>query len=267
MRQAALGLLPSRRCQELHDKAVKRLESAGTDEPTQLAYHAFAALPFGSIGKAVSYSQAAAAQAASGFAYEDAARLYRQALAAAAQRLRPASLERAELLVAFAEVASRTAEQQTARASAVDAFRLASRLRQTDLCARAAGALGPNLLRLQTGAVDEQQVDLLEEALRLVPRRQQAQRVRLHSQLAVALYWSSDSRRGVAAAETAVELARKLRQPASLAHALYARCVAQWRPSAGRVDPASVRENKARTMACWKRSIGSAPRFPTSRLK
>jgi len=42
--------------------------------------------------------------------------------------------------------------------------------------------------------------------------------------------------------ETAVELARKLGRPAPLAHALYARCMAQWRPSVGRPDAAAVRE-------------------------
>src|SRR5260370_41070196 len=46
----------------------------------------------------------------------------------------------------------------------------------------------------------------------------------------------------MAVAETAVALARKLGQPAPLAHALYARCIAQWRPSAGRADGGSVCE-------------------------
>jgi predicted ATPase len=52
VREAALTLLPPRRSQELHDKAIKCLEGAGGDEKTrrlpQLAYHAFASLPFGS---------------------------------------------------------------------------------------------------------------------------------------------------------------------------------------------------------------------------
>jgi tetratricopeptide (TPR) repeat protein len=246
VREAARALLSPRRSQQLHDKASTRLERASADERTrrlpQLAYHAFAALPFGSIARAVRHGQAAAAQAAAHFAYEDAAELYRETLAAAAQRQRASSLERAELLVALSEVASRTADQTTARAAAVDGFRLAQRRRRPDLCARAACALGPALLTLQPGTVDDQRVDLLDEALRLIPQRQKAQRIRVYSELAVALYWSPDSRRCMAVAETAVALARKLGQPAPLAHALYARCIAQWRPSAGRPDGASVRE-------------------------
>ncbi len=78
--------------------------------------------------------------------------------------------------------------------------------------------------------------------MRLIPPRQKAQRIRVYSELAVALYWSSDARRCLAVAETATELARKLGEPAPLAHALYARCIAQWRPSVGRPDGASVRE-------------------------
>ncbi len=69
VREAALALLAPRRSQQLHDRAVKRLERAGADERArhlpQLAYHAFAALPLGSTGKAVRHGQAAAAQAAS----------------------------------------------------------------------------------------------------------------------------------------------------------------------------------------------------------
>lgn len=244
VREAALALLSPLHAQQLHDKTVRRLERAGADDSTlpRLAHHAFAALPFGSIGRAVRWGRAAAAQAASHFAYEDAARLYRQTLAAIAQGERPSSSERAEVLVALGEVASRTAEHATARAAAIDAFPLARRLRRPDLCARAACALGPALLPLQPGTVDDERVDLLEEALRLIPAREKAQRIRVYSELAVALYWSSDSRRCMAVAETAVELARKLGQPAPLAHALYARCIAQWRPSAGRPDDASVRE-------------------------
>jgi len=245
VREAALELLAPRRSQQLHDKAVRHLERAGDERVgrlPQLAYHAFAALPLGSIDKAVRHGQAAAAHAASRFAYEDAAGLYRQTLAAAALRRRPAMEERAELLVALGEVSSRTSEQTTARAAAIDGFRMAQRQRRPDLCARAACALGPALLPLQPGTVDEQRVDLLEEALRVIPSRDKAQRIRVYAELAVALYWSADSSRGLAVAETAVALARRLGQPAPLAHALYARCMAQWRPSAGRADAASVRE-------------------------
>jgi tetratricopeptide (TPR) repeat protein len=267
VREAVLDLLTPRRARELHGKAAGCLERAGADEHTrrlpQLAYHAFAALPFGSIGRAVRYGRAAAAQAASGFAYEDAARLYRQTLAAAALRQRPVSRERAELLVALAEVASRTADQGTARASALEAFHLARRLRRSDLGTGAACALGPSLLCLQTGAVDEERVDLLEEALRLIPRGEKAQRIRVCSHLAVALYWSPDSRRCMAVADTAVELARKLREPAPLAYALYARCVARWRPGAGRPDGGSVREaiRVADRAGEWDLALASAVRL------
>lgn len=245
VREAALALLSSRRSQQLHDRAARRLERAAADERVrrlpQLAYHAFAALPVGSLRRAIVHGQAAAAQAASRFAYDDAAALYREALAATARQPRTSSLERAELLVALGEVASRTADQTTARAAAIDGFDLARR-RRPDLCARAACSLGPALLPLQPGTVDAQRVELLEEALRLIPPRQKAQRIRVYSELAVALYWSADSRRCLAVAETAVGLARTLGQPAPLAHALYARCIARWRPSAGRADGSAVRE-------------------------
>jgi DNA-binding winged helix-turn-helix (wHTH) protein/tetratricopeptide (TPR) repeat protein len=244
VREAALALLSPRRTQQLHERAARRFERTADDARRlpQLAYHALAALPLGSIDRAVRYGRAAAAQAATNLAYEDAAGLYRQTLAAAARRPRSAPLERAELLVALGEVSSRTADQATARQAALEGFRLAQQRRRPDLCARAACALGPTLLPLQPGTVDEQRVELLEEALRLIPPRDRAQRVRVLSELAVALYWAPDALRCMDVAENAVGLARKLGQPAPLAHALYARCIARWRPSAGRPDGAAVRE-------------------------
>src|SRR4029077_9819987 len=102
------------------------------------------------------------------------------------------------------------AARAAARGAAGDGFRRAQRGRRPDLCARAACALGPTLLPLQPGTVDDQRVELLEEALRLIPPREKAQRIRVTSELAVALYWSSDSRRSMDVAENAVALARKL---------------------------------------------------------
>jgi len=246
VREAALALLSPRHSQQLHDRAAQRLERAAADERDrrlgQLAYHAFAALPVGSRRRAVVHGQAAALQATSRLAYEDAADLYRQTLAAAARQPRASAVERAELLVALGEVGSRTADQANARGAAIDGFRLAQQRRRPDLCARAACALGPALLPLQPGTVDAQRVELLEEALRLIPARDRARRIRVQSELAVALYWSADARRCLAVADTAVDLARRLGQAAPLAHALYARSIARWRPSAGRADAAAVRE-------------------------
>ena len=119
-------------------RAAKRLERAGADERArhlpQLAYHAFAALPLGSIGKAVRYGQAAAAQAASHFAYEDAAALYRRDAggggAAAARRQRwnaPSCWSRS------ARSRRGRPTRTTARAAAIDGFRLAQRQRRPDL--------------------------------------------------------------------------------------------------------------------------------------
>ncbi len=59
---------------------------------------------------------------------------------------------------------------------------------------------------------------MLEEALRLVSPSDEKQQVHLHSRLALALYWSSDTQRCLAAADSAVAAARKLKAPATLAH-------------------------------------------------
>lgn len=246
VREAALALLPAARAQKLHDKAVKRIERGGQDEIhrqlPQLAHHALAAVPHGPVARAIRYGKAAAAHAASQFAYEDAGKLYRRTLTAAEQSARPSWLERGELLVALGEVAARTADHAATRDAAEEAFRIGRRLGRPDLCARAAAcAVGPTLLRLQTGTVDERHIELLEDALQSLSPSDKFRRIELYSQLAMALYWSSDTYRCITAADTAVALAEKLRKPGPLAQALHARCISRWRPSAGRPDAAAVR--------------------------
>jgi len=245
VREAALALLPAARAQQLHDKAVKRIERSGVDEIhrqlPRLAHHALAAVPHGPVARAVRYGRDAAAHAASQFAYEDASRLYRRTLTAAEQGGRPSWLQRGELLVALGEVAARTADHAAARTAAEEAFRIGRRLDRADLCARAAAcAVGPTLLRLQTGTVDERHIELLEDALRLLPSSDKVRRIQLYSQLVMALYWSGDTYRCITAADTAVALAEKLGKPGPLAQALHARCIARWRPTAGRPDATSI---------------------------
>lgn len=247
VREAVFGLLPPARARELHDRAARRLESVGRNQHEQylpqLAYHSLAAVPEGSIARAVRYARAAALQATSRFAYEDAAALYRDALRAAELRSRRSLSERAQLLIALGGVASRTSAHATARQAADEAFAIGERLRDDEVCAAAATcAVGPTLLRLQTGTSDDRQIEMIDVALRRLPVAAKSRRVHLYSQLAMALYWSSDTQRCLAAAEEAVALARRLDEPSTLALALHARCMARWRPSIGRPDIDTVRE-------------------------
>jgi hypothetical protein len=73
--------------------------------------------------------------------------------------------------------------------------------------------------------VDSELTALLEEALELVGPKDSAQRVRLMSRLARAIYWSPDDQRRRALVDESIAIARRIEDPAVLAFAL-GNCIA-----------------------------------------
>ena len=106
---------------------------------------------------------------------------------------------------------------------------IARAIRSPEHLARAAVGIGVAWLDAVT--VDIERVALLEEALAALGESVRSIRVRVLSRLALALYWdpSSAARRDSLSRE-AVEMARRLDDPATLAYALEARHYALWDP-------------------------------------
>jgi tetratricopeptide (TPR) repeat protein len=189
----------------------------------ELAHHFFEAAPLGDVATAVAYSRRAAEAAASSLAYEEAARLYGMALTALElDQTRDAGLV-TELLLAEGDASARAGDLAGARETF---FRAASNARQMgDARQLGEAALGFGG-RLQWARVgdDPHLVGLLQDALVLLGGDDDRLRVRLLSRLACALRSSPAREHSDALSRQALELARGLDDPATLAYALVGRC-------------------------------------------
>lgn len=198
-------------------EAIERVFEGDLDTRlAELAHHFFEAAVVGDSAKAVAYLTRAGQRALRALAWDEAARLFEQALAAL-DLGDPDPNRRAELLVELgrAQVHAGFAE---ARDTLRTAARSAAAVGRPDLLARAALDFGA--FALSPGVVDEELVSLLEEALAALDPSDSTLRVRLLARLGVALYWSPEVERRLALTEEAVAIARRLGDRATLAYAL-----------------------------------------------
>jgi tetratricopeptide (TPR) repeat protein len=217
----------------LHRKSAELLMEAraATEEPhlAELARHLFEALPLGDAAMATDYAGRAAAEAAQSLAYEEAVRLYAMALRAA--ELIDARDEDAfeDLLLALGEAQARAGEMIAARETFLRAGRSARRTGRPRHLARAALGYGGRELWARAGD-DPHIIPMLQDALALLGGSDDLLRVRVLTRLACALRSSPDRERSDALSREAVEMARALGDPATLAYALVGRCWAIYWP-------------------------------------
>src|SRR3954454_1506626 len=83
--------------------ALERLAARYATAPAELAHHFFESRHLDREGKAIDYSVKAAEQAAEMFSFEQAARHYRQALAAIEARVEPDTARRCSLMLGLGE--------------------------------------------------------------------------------------------------------------------------------------------------------------------
>lgn len=216
---------------DLHRRIGESLEHAHAAnlEPylPELAHHFLCAATASDSGKAISYAVGAARRALSQLAYEDAAIWYERALKVEG-RDAPAAARRCEVLLALGDAQRRAGESAAARQAFVEAARLARARAAPEDLARA--ALGVGWAGAETGAVDETLVELLEEALAVLPPGDGVLRTAVLGRLAVALYFSPFAERRAALSQQAVEMARRLGDAQALATALMTRHFAIWGP-------------------------------------
>jgi tetratricopeptide (TPR) repeat protein len=216
---------PSRvRRSRMHIHIARALEAAGGRD-AEVAHHLLAALPSGDALRAVSAAARAARRAGSMLAHEEAATLYRRALAAQPAGGLP-DADRAELLIGMGEAEQRAGARDTARPALEEAAALAAKLKDGTLVARAALAHGG--VGVVIAAADPVTVRLLRDALALLDQDDPL-RARVLARLSVELYYA-DREEAEALSANAVALARRQREPAALAAALNARRVALWAP-------------------------------------
>jgi len=222
-------LAPARRL-ELHRRIGSALEEMhGTDLEARLAevaHHFFAAAPAGDARKAIEYARRAAERADAQLAYEEAARLYQMALRALELTEEADGGSRCELLLALGEAQRRAGNVQAANEAFLGAIEIGRTLGAGEVLARAVLGFGTDVVA--PDGVDEPLVGLLEEALRSLPANDDALRVRVHARLGRELYLARSPERRLSLTAEAVEMARRLGEPATLAYALNSRHWALW---------------------------------------
>jgi DNA-binding CsgD family transcriptional regulator/tetratricopeptide (TPR) repeat protein len=214
-------LTPARRAQ-LHRRIGEALEGLSpTPAPlslSQMAYHFFEASQDGDVDKAVDYATQAADNAMAMFAYEDAQRYYEMALKALALHEPVDPKRRGEILLRLAQVhwylgrfldALDTFQQAASVARYVDAPE-----------AMAHAALGFARAQMYPGISWASAVSLLEEALGGLSDQDSALRAQLLGSLARTLAFVASPEQAAAIGQQAVAMARRIGDPAVLAHTL-----------------------------------------------
>ncbi len=224
------GLLAARRVR-LHGLVGAALEAVYAADPgphlAELAHHLVEAAPGSGemADRAVQMAALAGRRALEVLAWEDAAELFGRALAALELVERPDPGRRCELLLAVGEARMAASDVPAARSAYQQAGELAKRTGSPEALARAGLGLG---LEFTSGIVDPVQVGLLEDALVMLDEGDSPLRARVMSGLARALVSIPQVERRMVLSEEAVQIARRLGAPATLAAVLFDRHLAIW---------------------------------------
>jgi TolB-like protein/tetratricopeptide (TPR) repeat protein len=223
IREVLYVALPVAKRTRLHARAAEVLEGLYQADlrfrAEELAYHFGAGLPKTDRIKATHYATLAGDEARSRFAYDEAAANYARALALAHEDCRASDEQRCELLLAMAESQHRAG----AREGTFEAFHQAAELARArgDAHALARAAVGLAGVGTPFGADVSREAPLLEEALEMLGPDDGRHKARVLSRLAALPQSGHEQvRLAVSRAECAVEIARRLRDAETLAHAL-----------------------------------------------
>jgi DNA-binding SARP family transcriptional activator/tetratricopeptide (TPR) repeat protein len=244
VRDALYEDLPPGRRARTHRRIGEVLEPVDAGRPqrvAELSHHFYEGAQSGGADKALHYLRLAGDRALSTLAYEEADRLYRNALEVI-ELVEPVDERaRCDLLLALGETRMRAGDGPRAKESFWQAAELARFEQLPDRLARAALGYGGRFVWSRAGS-DEHVVPLLEEALDGVGARDSEVRARLLARLAGAMRDAPSRERAAAVSREAVEVARRVGDPATLAYALDGRHVAIWGPDTAEERAAIVEE-------------------------
>ncbi|HSR25027.1 MAG TPA: hypothetical protein VLW53_15840, partial [Candidatus Eisenbacteria bacterium] len=240
IRDALYEAIPAGQRLRLHQRAGEVLEAVYRQDLdphlAELAYHFFEASPGGDAGKAISYARRAGERAIALLAYEEAARLFRMALAALGPGQSPEEdRARCRLLLALGDALTRMGERPAAKDELRRAAGIARRYGMAEELGRAALAY-TGRFTFERAASDPDMITLLEDARTMLAEREGAEPVhaRVLARLAAALRDQPDRGPRDALSRQAVALARTFNDPPTLAYTLACRGAALYGPD----DPA-----------------------------
>jgi predicted ATPase len=222
------GLRVTERAQLHHlvGEAIERRAQPDLDARlAELAHHFLQGAPIGDADKAVEYATRAGHLALDLLAYEEAAGHFERALKALELAHPGDGHQRCELLLLLGQAQRAASDLTAARASYEQAATVAKRIGAADPLARAALGLG---VEFTVGVVDDVEIRLLEEALTALGEADSVLRARVLARLAKALLWTRQEDRRAALSEQAVQVARRVGDPGTLAAVLHDRHMAIW---------------------------------------
>jgi DNA-binding SARP family transcriptional activator len=268
VRDALYDQLGAARRFRLHEQIGEALVALYEPDPephfAEIAYHFFEAAPGGDRDRAITYARRAGERAGRLLAYEEAARLYRMALAVLDPEQSDQDPARCELLLALGEAQARSGEMAPAKETFARAADAARRLGRPELLARAAIGYGGRFVWVRSGN-DPRLVPLLRDALGALSGDDSVLRVKLLARLAGALRDLPSAKPVASISREAVEMARRLGDPGTLAYALdglyagirYPQHAAEWRAMGEElVQAAEAAGDKERAWAGHQHRLG-----------
>jgi ActR/RegA family two-component response regulator/tetratricopeptide (TPR) repeat protein len=235
VRDVLVDCLPAAERQRLHARIADVLDATTAGSPERpfgaIAHHRLeGAISADDVRQALGCLAAAAERAAALMAHEEAARFYETAIRVGdrGRLLTPAA--QAALLVRLAEARWRAGDMEAAREVGRRALGLATDAGEPETIAAAALVFAGRLPGFGAIVCDDEVVAALEQALALLPGGAPALRAQVMARLAEELAYSP--RRGVerALGQQAIELARRVDDPAVLAAVLRTTQWSVWTP-------------------------------------
>jgi DNA-binding SARP family transcriptional activator/tetratricopeptide (TPR) repeat protein len=239
-------LTPGRRVQ-LHRRIGDALEELYADnlEPhlAELAHHFYESARPAVAEKALAYARRAAERSRRLLAYEEAARLFAVALRVLDNLESPDDAIRCDLLLALGDAYARAGDTPRSKQTYREAARLAEAQPLPDQLGRAALGYGGRFI-WHVSRDDEYLVPLLEKALEMLPVEDSGLRVRLLARLAGGPLRDStaDPDRRTSLSTEALEMARRIGDPSTLAYALEGYIAGHHSPDFTREQVALARE-------------------------
>jgi eukaryotic-like serine/threonine-protein kinase len=218
----------------LHERIGLALEAICGEDTAErlgeLAHHFLAAAPHGDLAKTLDYAERAGEQDMDQLAYEDAVDVYSRALEVLELSEERDERRRCALLLALGGAEAKAARVAEAREAFKGAAEAAKALGDDDSLV---GAVIGIAMMSAAGTVDEELLALIDEALEAIGPERSARRAALLSAKSAELYWVdndiSDSARLV---DEAIEIAREIEAPRTLAAALHRKIFIPFGPTA-----------------------------------
>lgn len=207
----------------LHQRAGLAIEEICGDDVDErlgeLAHHFLEAASGGDLEKAIDYAQRAGEQDMDQLAYEDAVDVYGRALEVLDLMDEPDEILRCSLLLSLGGAEAKSARVADAREAFEKAADSARRLGDTDGLVGAAIGIA---MMSDAGRLDEQLLALLDEALDRIGPERTARRAALLSAKSAEIYWAdNDLTESARLVNEAIEIAREVDAPTTLAAALH----------------------------------------------